>query len=136
MISGFLRVVTLKLPGGGFCLARFSPFVNKLPYSIYFPLHLVFLVICWYFHNLHAIELNLSTWVIKLIKWVQAILTQHRIISYISMWDFKKLFLKTKLITLWKINKDFNHIFTYKWAILSFYFSSLNGKGPTVRKSL
>ena len=53
-----LRSGDLKTIWWSFCLARFSLFVNKLPYQIYFLLHLIFLVICWCLHNLHAIEPN------------------------------------------------------------------------------
>ena len=48
----------LKITQQGFCLAWFALFVNKLSCQIYFPLHLVFLVICWCLHDLHAIEPN------------------------------------------------------------------------------
>ena len=36
-----------------------------------------YLVICWCLHDLYAIEPNYSTWVIELINWGQAILTQQ-----------------------------------------------------------
>ena len=60
----------------GICLTRFFPFTNKPPCQIYFLLHLVFLVICWCLHNLHATEPK-STWVIELINRGKAILTQQ-----------------------------------------------------------
>ena len=51
---------------------------QQITVLIYFPLHLVYLVICWCFHNLHVIWHNYSTWVIKLINQDQSILTQKK----------------------------------------------------------
>ena len=44
---------------------------------IFFCCILIYLVICWCLHDLYAIEPNYSTWVIELINWGQAILTQQ-----------------------------------------------------------
>ena len=52
------RSSDFKITRQSFCLVRFSPFVNKLPCLIYFPLYLVYLVICWCLHDLHVIWHN------------------------------------------------------------------------------
>jgi len=55
LISGFLGVVTLNLPCGGFALREVFPYCQQITMSIYFPLYISYLVICWYLHNLHVI---------------------------------------------------------------------------------
>ena len=59
-----------------FLSCKVFPICQQITVSIYFPLHLVYSVICWYLHDVHAIELNQLTWVVKLINWDQAILIQ------------------------------------------------------------
>ena len=49
--------MTLKSPGEIFSLRGF-PIYQQITVLIYFLLHLVFLVICWCLHDLHAIEPN------------------------------------------------------------------------------
>ena len=55
LISGFLGVVTLNSPGGIFVLRKVFPIYQQITMLIYFPLHLVYLVIFWCIHDLYVI---------------------------------------------------------------------------------
>ena len=63
LISGFLGVVTVNSPDGVFALREVFPILQQITkilfiYLFIFPLHISYLVICCYLHNLHIILPN------------------------------------------------------------------------------
>ena len=58
LISGFLEVMTWKLPCGIFVLQEVFSIRQQITVFIKFPLHLVYLVIYWYLYDLHIIWPN------------------------------------------------------------------------------